>query len=93
MNRSLALLLAALFTLAPISHAIAQETRTYKLAPKGASGGTLVISGSEFFILDAPPPKERNERPQKKLPIVVVVVFWIIAMFLWQLYFNYKHKK
>jgi hypothetical protein len=93
MNHRLALLIAMAFTLAPIWPLNAEGTKSSGPAQRATSGSTLVVSGSEFFIVDIPPTKEKSGLPKKKLPIVVVVVFWIVAMFLWQLYFNYKHKK
>ena len=53
------------------------------------------MTGTEFLILD-PPAKTtkatKTENSKKRLPVVVVILFWVFAMFLWQVYFNRKAK-
>jgi hypothetical protein len=95
MNR-LAFLFAASLTLAPALSLTAQDappTRRLK-APLSAAqqNAPILVAGSEFLILDPPAKPARSEKPKPRLPVIVVVLFWIFAMFLWQVYFNRKRR-
>jgi hypothetical protein len=92
MKRRLALALAAGLLASSFPHARAEEPRPHKILRLPTQTQPMLVSGTEFVIVEVPVPKKMVEPPQKKMPIVIVVFFWIVAMFLWQVYLNRKEK-
>lgn len=90
MHRCLAFLFAACVFFTPSREAVAQESKPSRRPPAAAPVQPILVAGTEFMIIEAPSPKGANERPKQRMPIVVVIFLWIVAMFLWQLYFNRK---
>lgn len=93
MNRSPALFAATSLTFAMTSGLIAQgeqPARSFTQAVPAAPNAPILVAGSEFFILDPPAKPSKTESPKKRLPVIVVILFWVFAMFLWQVYFNRK---
>ena len=94
MNR-LAFLFAASLTLASVSSLAAQDEqppRRLKSTLSEPQSAPILVAGSEFLILDPPVKTAKSEKPKARLPVMVVVLFWIFAMFLWQVYFNRKQR-
>ena len=72
----------------------AQEAAQKKEVLTALPSEPIVVGGTEFLILDPlPQKKEKAERPQKRVSAFVVVLAWIGAMLLWQMYFNRKHRR
>lgn len=67
-----------------------QPARRLTQASAAAQNAPILVAGTEFLILDPPTKTSKTESPKKRLPVVVVILFWIFAMFLWQVYFNRK---
>lgn len=70
----------------------AQEAAEKKEVLKALPVEPIMVGGTEFFILD-PLPQKKVERPQKRVSAFVVVLAWIGAMLLWQVYFNRKGRR
>ena len=90
MKRRLALLLSASLLLNPCPAARAQDAKTSRTTSTPVQTQPVLVSGSEFIIVEVPSPKKTSDKARPKMPIVVVIFLWIVAMFLWQLYFNRK---
>lgn len=92
MNRRLVFVLAGGLVLTSLHGASAQEDRPVRRITAPAQPQPVLVAGTEFMILDTPPNNPTKEAPQLRLPIMIVVLFWIVAMFVWQLYFNRKNR-
>lgn len=92
MQRCLALIFAACLVFSPFPRAAAQEPKLSRPSEAPRQSQPVLVAGTEFIIIEVPTPKGEIEKSRKKVPIVVVVFFWILAMFLWQLYFNRKQR-
>ena len=90
MKRSLAFVLASGLTMTSLSDISGQENKPVKRITAASQPQPVLVGGTEFIILDSPPSKPIKEANQLRLPIMIVVLFWIGAMFLWQIYFNKK---
>ena len=59
--------------------------------PEGAQNAPILVGGTDQLILLEPPVlKNKAAEGKKRLPMFVVVLLWVIAMVLWQVYFNRK---
>lgn len=70
----------------------AQEAVQKKEVLKTLPVEPIMVGGTEFLILD-PLPQKKVERAQKRVSAFVVVLAWIGAMLLWQVYFNRKSRR
>ena len=61
---------------------------------KSASGqpqnAPVLVAGTQFMILDPVPVKPKEGGGKNRLPVSLVVLAWVLAMVLWQVYFNRK---
>jgi len=92
MYRCLAFIFAACVLFTPSCEALAQETKPSRTPSAAGLSQPILVAGTEFMIIEAPAQKGPSEKPRQRLPIVVVIFLWIVAMFLWQLYFNRKQR-
>jgi hypothetical protein len=92
MNRSLVLVLIGGLAMTSLNDATGQENKPARRISAPPQPQPVLVAGTEFMILDTPPSKPSKESNQLRLPIMVVVLFWIVAMFLWQIYFNKKNQ-
>jgi len=69
-----------------------QPARRLSQAVPAVQNIPVLVAGTEFLILDPPAKTSKIESPKKRLPVLVVILFWIFAMFLWQIYFNRKSR-
>ena len=52
----------------------------------------LVAGTDQLILLEQPVSKSKASESKKRLPMFVVVLLWIAAMLLWQVYFNRKSR-
>jgi len=93
MNRRPALFVATSLMFAMTSGLIAQgegPARRLTQAVPASQNAPVLVAGTEFLILDPPAKPSKTESQKKRLPVIVVILFWVFAMFLWQVYFNRK---
>ena len=95
MHRRPELIFATSLMLAMTSGLIAQgeqPARRLSQAVPAVQNIPVLVAGTEFLILDPPAKTSKIESQKKRLPVLVVILFWIFAMFLWQIYFNRKSR-
>ena len=52
----------------------------------------LVGGTDQIILLEQPVAKSKTTESKKRLPMFVVVLLWIVAMVIWQAYFNRKSR-
>ena len=61
-----------------------------KFAPSQPENAPVLVAGTQFMILDPVPAKPKEGGGRNRLPVSLVVLAWVLAMVLWQVYFNRK---
>ena len=79
---------------APSSQAAQTAQPAQPLQKKTTAGQSqnapILVAGTEFMILDPVPVKPKEAGGKNRLPLSLVVLAWVVAMVLWQVYFNRK---
>ncbi len=68
----------------------AQEAAPKRVGAAPVQTVPVLVGGSEFLLMEVPVAKPAGTEGKKRLPLSIVVLLWVVAMVLWQIYFNRK---